>query len=373
MRQKNQKSQKSHSPNYRLITVFAVISIFGLIMLASASQIIGMDKFRDSYYYLKHQLFFGILPGLALLIIFARINYKTWEKIAMPIFIFSIILLILVFIPQLSYGHGGANRWLHTGLFSIQPSEIAKLGFIIFLAAWFKQKKEDIQNFHYTFLPFLMYLCIMTILIALEPDIGTLSVIIITALAIYWVANAKFIHIISLILICLLIFFVLIKAAPYRMARITTFINPQYDTQYTSYQINQSILAIGAGGWFGQGFGLSKQKYQYLPEAAGDSIFAIIAEELGFVFTSLFVLLYIYFIIMMFQIARKSFDGFGKFTAVGIAVWLAYQGLINMGAMVKIMPLTGLPLPFVSYGGSAMIVSMVAIGILINVSKYTKP
>jgi cell division protein FtsW len=341
-------------------------------MLTSASQVMGLDKFQDPYYYLKHQLFFGLLPGIALLIIFSNLKFSFWKKIAIPLFAGSIILLILVLIPQLSYGYAGAKRWLYLSFFSIQPSEIIKLSLIIFLAAWFSQKKGEMKNFHHTVLPFIMYLGIISLLIAFEPDIGTLSVIIVIALALYWTAGAKLAHIAGIVLIGILTMGLLIKAAPYRVARITAFFSPEADTQGISYQINQSLLAIGSGGLFGLGLGQSKQKYQYLPEVVGDSVFAVIAEELGFIITSLFIFLYLYFALNAFRIAEKSHDNFAKYTAVGIATWLTYQALVNMGAMVKITPLTGLPLPFISYGSSAMITSLAAIGILINISKYTR-
>jgi len=363
--------QKPHHPNYQLIISFAIILIFGLVMLTSASQVIGLDKFQDPYYYLKHQLFFGLLPGLALLIIFSNIKFNFWQKIAIPVFAGSLILLILVLIPQMGYGYAGAKRWLYFSFFSIQPSEIIKLSLIIFLAAWFNKKKEEIKNFHHTALPFIMYLAIISILIALEPDIGTLSVIIVIALAIYWTAGAKLIHIAGIVLIGILTMTMLIKAAPYRVARITAFFSPEADTQGISYQINQSLLAIGSGGLFGLGLGQSRQKYQYLPEVIGDSVFAVIAEELGFVFSIIFIFLFLFLFYRAFKIVRTVPDKFGQLVVIGISSWLLYQILINIGAMVSIVPLTGLPLPFISYGSSSLLVSMAGLGMIINVSKYT--
>lgn len=346
--------------------------LFGLIMLASASQVIGMDNFGDPYYYLKHQLFLSALPGLALLVIAAHIPYYYWQKIAVPFLAFSIILLILVFIPGAGYIHGGAQRWLVIKSFSFQPAEIAKLGMIVFFATWFAKRKEIVRDFYYTFLPFLCYLGAIVLLIALQPDIGTLSVLVISALAIYWLAGLKCTHLFALAVIAILGFGILINAAPYRLNRIAAYLKPHENKLGTGYQINQSLIAIGSGGVFGLGFGQSKQKYQYLPEAVGDSIFAVIAEELGFILTALFVFAYFYFILIGFQIAARAPNDFGKYLAGGIVVWFGYQTFVNIGAMVKLLPLTGLPLPFVSYGGSALVISMLAFGILANISRYAR-
>lgn len=363
---------KPHSFNFTMIMLFACIMLFGLIMLASASQVIGMDNFHDPYYYLKHQFFLSAVPGSAILIIAAHIPYYHLKKIATAFLVFSIILLILVFIPGTGYGHGGANRWLSFRAISFQPSEIAKLGIVIFFAAWFAERKKIVRNFYYTFLPFLFYLGAFVLLIALQPDIGTISVLVISSLAIYWVAGLKYIHLFALLLIAILSFGILIYAAPYRLNRITTYFKPHEDKLGASYQINQSLIAIGSGGLIGLGFGKSKQKYQYLPEVVGDSIFSVIAEELGFILTSFFVFAYVYFILTGLRIAARARDDFGKYLATGIVVWFGYQTFVNMGAMVKLLPLTGLPLPFVSYGGSALMISMFAFGILLNISRYEK-
>lgn len=365
----------THKPrrfNLTLIMLFSGIMLFGLIMLASASQVIGMDNFQDPYYYVKHQFFLSAIPGLALLIIAAHIPYYHLKKIATVFLVFSIILLILVFVPGTGYSHGGAQRWLSIKVISFQPSEIAKLGIVIFFAAWFSERKKIVKNFYYTFLPFLCYLGAIVLLIALQPDIGTLSVLVISALSIYWVAGLRYLHLIALVLIGILCFGMLIAAAPYRLNRISTYFKPHENKLGASYQINQSLIAIGSGGMIGLGFGKSKQKYQYLPEVAGDSIFAVIAEELGFILTTLFIFAYIYFILTGLRIAAHAGDDFGKYLATGIVVWFGYQTFVNMGAMVKLVPLTGLPLPFVSYGGTALMISMFAFGILLNISRYEK-
>lgn len=365
-------SIKPHQPDYSLIFAIGIIMAVGLVLLASAAVVLGQDNFGDKYYHIKHQLYFGFLPGLILLLICSQINYHFWKKIAPYLFGFTLILLALVFIPALSYGHGGAHRWLNLGSVSIQPTEIAKLTLMIFLAAWLANKKGQVKNFEFGFLPFLIYLIIIILLVAPEPDIGTLSVLIISAVAVYFTAGARLLHLFFLTLIGLIGFIFLIFFTPYRMARITTFLNPSRDTLGQSYQINQSIIAIGSGGLSGLGLGQSRQKYQYLPEAIGDSIFAVIAEELGFIFSSILISLFFFFVWRGFYTARRAKDDFAKFLTVGISAWMSWQILINISAMIGLVPLTGLPLPFVSYGSSALIVSMAAVGIMINVSKYTK-
>lgn len=356
--------------SYKLITLFGIILAFGLIMLTSASQVVGFDTYQDSYWYLKHQLFFGILPGLAGFFVCSKIKYTFWKRLAIPFYILSIILLILVFVPQLNLAHGGADRWIDLKFFSMQPSEFAKLTTVIFFSTWIAKKKEHIGDFYFTFLPFLGLLGMSSLLIALQPDIGTLTVIIAIALGIYFVGGITFPHLAGMILTGAVVFSVLVYAAPYRVARIATFLNKDVDKLGTSYQLNQSLLGIGSGGIWGLGLGQSKQKYQYLPEVIGDSIFAIIAEELGFIFTSAFILLYLYFIFTGFHTGLHAKDAFGKYMAVGISTWLGYQALVNISAMIGILPLTGLPLPFVSYGSSALIPAMAAVGILHNISKY---
>jgi cell division protein FtsW len=363
---------KPHKINYKLAVSVGIILVFGLVMLTSASQVLGLDTYNDPYFHIKHQLIFGFLPGVIILLITAHIPYTFFRKIAFPLFLLSILLLILVFIPSLSFSHGGARRWIYLGSLSIQPAEIVKLSLIIFLAHWFAKKKAHLQNLYYTLLPFLAYLGIIIVLVTLQPDIGTLAVIVMIAGSMYFVAGIKPSHLAGTIALGAIGFFILIKIAPYRLNRITVFLNPDQDTLGIGYQIHQSLLAIGSGGALGLGLGQSKQKYQYLPEVAGDSIFAVIAEELGFLLTSLFIGLYLYFIMQGFIVASKSKDDFAKYMATGITVWFAFQSLVNMGAMVNLLPLTGLPLPLVSYGSSALLVSMASLGILLNISRYTK-
>jgi cell division protein FtsW len=363
---------KIHSPDPILISTIFIILIFGLIMLSSAGVVVSFEKFGDANYLIKHQIFFGLIPGLILLFFTSRIDYRLWQKFALPLLIFSIIFLILVFIPGLGQSYGRAKSWINVFGVSVQPSEIVKLVFILYLSAWLSKRGKEVPHFFYGFLPFLIFLSLISFLIALQPDIGTMSIIVLIALIIYFAAGAKVWHLGLVGLGGLSIIFVLIKIAPYRLARFLVFLNPELDPQGIGYHLKQAFLAIGSGGLFGRGLGFSRQKYLYLPEVTGDSIFAIIAEELGFIFT---VLLVILFLILMFRglrLARLAPDNFSRLTVVGIISWFIFQAMINIGAMVGLLPLTGLPLPFISYGGTALAVSLAAVGILINISRQSR-
>src|SRR4030042_2064678 len=279
----------------------------------------------------------------------------------------SLILMVLVFIPGLGYRHAGAQRWLDIGV-SLQPSEFLKLGFIIYLSA-FLSKKEKTQKIN-TLIPFLAMILLTASLVAIQSDAGTLGIIAIVGFIIYFLSGAKPYQWLTVAICYILGFFALIRFFPYRMARFTTFLNPNVDPQGVSYQINQALLAIGSGGILGVGAGHSQQKYNFLPESMGDSIFAIFAEEFGFIGTMVFLLLFVILAFKGLRIARKAPDDFGKLLAVGITSWVLIQTFINIAAITALIPLTGVPLPFVSYGGSALVSVLAGLGILVNISKH---
>lgn len=359
----NSKKYKS------LYFLFLGLVLFGLIILASASSVVGFTNFGDNYYYFKHQLLFGLLPGLILFFITIRIPYKFWQKNASWLFGATLLLLLLVFIPGVGQEHNKAQSWINLGISTLQPSEIAKLALIIYLAAWLAKNKGGSKSFSNGLLPFLIITGIIAGLIALQPDIGTLIIILIIALSIYFVAGLRWKHLAVILALGGGIFGLLIIAAPYRINRILTFLDPSRDTQGIGYHINQALLAVGSGGWLGLGIGKSRQKFEFLPEVSGDSIFAILAEELGFILATIFILTLIYFVIRILRVAKNSNDDFARFFAAGLAAWIGGQALINIGAMLGLLPLTGVPLPFISYGGTALMILMAASGILINIAK----
>ena len=361
------------SIDYVLFGIVSAIIVFGLIMLLSASAPSGYEQFGDSYYFIKHQIIFGLIPGIAAMFLFARINYTFWQKHAWNLLILSVILLVLVFIPGISAGIGTAHSWISVGgYFSVQPSEIVKLTFLFYLAAWLGQRDErGVRDMHSGFLPFVGVLGTIMILMLLQPDIGTLAIITVMALVVYFIAGAPIVYVAGLISAGIAGLAIMIKAAPYRAARFTTFLNPEFEPQGIGYHINQALLAIGSGGFFGLGYGHSRQKFQYLPEVSADSIFAIIGEELGFVVSLLVIGFFLVLFWRLLHIASHAPDKFSKYLVIGVASWITIQAFVNIGSMVALMPMTGVPLPFISYGGTSLAVSMAAIGVVLNISRHS--
>ncbi len=367
-------SRSQGSMDYLLLVIVALIVGFGLVMLLSASAPSGYAQFTDSYYYVKHQIIFGLIPGIGALITFSRIPYTFWRTHAWNLLILSIVLLVLVFIPGLSAGIGSAHSWISIGgVFSLQPSEIVKITFLFYLAAWLAQRdRHSVRDVASGFLPFVMVLGTIMLLMILQPDIGTMSIIAAMSLVVYFVAGAPLVYVFGLVAAGFGALGLLIAAAPYRAARFTTFLHPELDPQGIGYHINQALLAIGSGGVLGVGYGHSRQKFQYLPEVAGDSIFAVIGEEMGFVVATLTIGLFLLILWRTLAIAKGAPDNFAKYVTVGIGAWLSIQAFVNIGSMVALMPITGVPLPFVSYGGTSLAISLAAVGVVLNISKYAR-
>lgn len=364
-------NKRSQSIDFILLAIIVVLVLFGLIMLTSASAPSGYAEFQDSYYFIKHQLVFGLIPGVAGLVIASQIPYTFWKKHAWHFLLVSIVLLVLVFIPGLSAGIGTAHSWINVGgLFTVQPSEFVKLTFLFYMAAWLAGRgKEGVKDVHSGFVPFVSVLGVIVLLLVLQPDVGTMSIIAAMALVVYFVAGAPLVYVGGLIAAGIAGLAVLIGMAPYRAARFTTFLNPQLDPQGVGYHINQALLAIGSGGVFGLGYGHSRQKFQFLPEVASDSIFAVIAEELGFIVATAIILLFLGFLWRAMQIANSAPDDFAKYVTVGVAAWVTIQAFINIGSMVGVLPMTGVPLPFISYGGTSLVVSLFAVGVVLSISR----
>lgn len=354
-----------------LFTIVMILLVFGLVMIASAGVIYSETRFADEYYFFRRQLIFGIVPGLLTLYVCSRIDYHFWKKISVIFFFASVIFLVLVFVPGVGSKIYGASRWIYLGPLSFQPSEMAKLSIIIYLAAWLESRgTHRIKDFFEGFLPFLGIMGLMGILIMKQPDTGTLGVIILTSIAIFFVAGASFKHILSIGGLGAFLLWILIKIEPYRFNRILAFLDPRIDPQGIGYQINQALLAVGTGGIFGVGLGQSRQKFNYLPEPVGDSIFAIIGEELGLIGAAALIILFVMLAMRGMKIAKNAPDVFGKLLATGITMWIIFQAFINISANIALVPLTGIPLPFISYGGTSMVFLMAGIGVLLNISKH---
>lgn len=354
---------------YLIGSVFVLIAI-GLVMLSSAGVALGWQKFHDSYYHVKHQIIFGLIPGLILFWFLSKFNYRRLKNLAAPMLFASIGLLILVFIPGIGAPWGTSHSWVGIFGLSVQPSEIVKLTFLIYLASWLSSKeRHHLKDFSYGFIPFIIILALIAFLLILEPDTGTMMIIVITSLIVFFVAGGRLLHLSWLGVVGAIGLSILIKLSPYRAQRLTTFLHPELDPQGIGYHINQALLAVGSGGWLGRGYGHSRQKFDYLPEVAGDSIFAVISEELGFFLATSVVAIYLFFAVRGFRLAQRCDDQFGQLLVTGIVGWFIVQAFFNIGAIVGILPLTGIPLPFISYGGTALMVCLAAAGILANISK----
>ncbi|MBD3311398.1 MAG: putative lipid II flippase FtsW [Candidatus Magasanikbacteria bacterium] len=363
--------EETKKTDYVLISYFAILLIFGLIMLTSASTAVGHERFGDANFFIKRQILYGVIPGLFLFLFFAKLSYKKLKILAPFVYIFIILMLLGVFIPGLGSSFStGANSWIVIAGISFQPAEFAKLGLIIFMAWYLTKDDANVKSFRKTFLPAVLLGLIPIGLVVLQPDIGTVSILFMILLGILFVAGSKISHLSLITALGVAGLIVMILIAPYRAARLTTFLHPELDPQGIGYHINQAYLAIGSGGLFGLGLGHSRQKFQYLPEVHADSIYAIIAEEAGFFFAVGLIILLIMICGRSLKLAARAPDDFAKLLVAGIIIWFISQSFLNIGAMVGLLPLTGVPLPFISHGGTALMTSMAAVGIIINISKY---
>lgn len=361
-----------HEPDKSLIVAIMVLLVSGLILLFSASSVVSYARHGNTYYYFLNQLS-AIAIGLAAFFITSKIDYRVWRKYAFLFLISSIVLLTLVFIPGIRSEYGTARSWINLFGHSFQPAELVKLSFLIYLATWLEAKKGDLGSFANGIVPFLFILGIISGLMILQPDLGTLFIIAFTSMLVFFVGGGKVKHIFLVVVLAgLLLFLMLSIKSSYQSDRFKCLKDPGYSLQDKCYQINQSLIAVGSGGWFGRGLGQSRQKFMYLPEVWGDSIFSIAAEEIGFVFSSLLLLLFLFIFYRGLLIARAAPDLYGRTLATGIVVWLAVQTFLNIGGMINLIPMTGVPLPFVSAGGSAVLSALIAMGILVNISKQTR-
>lgn len=362
--------KKEDSFDSILLLIIAILGIFGFIMIASAGTVYADIRYNDAYFFLRRQTM-GLLLGIGALFVFSRIDYRRLRPLAVPGFLLSIGLLIALFIPGLGTSVYGATRWISLGPFAFQPSEMAKLFLVIYLSAWLSSRgARNISKFSEGLVPFIAILGTVAFLLLKQPDMGTLIVMIAISGSLFFVAGGRIKHILGTMAIGCVVFLFLIRIEEYRWNRLMVFLNPGLDTQGKGYHIQQALIAVGSGGFFGLGLGNSYQKFNYLPEPAGDSIFAIIGEELGFVGTFSLVALFSFLAFRGYRIASGISDKFGKFLAVGLTSWIVSQAFINMAAITGLVPLTGIPLPFISYGGSSIVFSLAAMGILLNISKH---
>jgi cell division protein FtsW len=366
-----------------LLGVCTALVFLGILILTSVSASISLQRYGTTFYFLNHQLLLGLLPGLAAGFIAFLLPVNSLKKWAFPALLFSLLLLLGVFLPLIGT-ETGAHRWIYVGPFSFQPSELVKLTFILYLASFLANRMErrgnpekkqgfwsKIGEGKETLLPFLAVVGVLAFFLILQPDISTLGVIAFTALFIYFAAGTPLWHTPLMAIGGLAALYVLVKVAPYRLSRLAVFLDPSLDPLGQGYQIKQALIGIGSGGLVGTGLGLSFQKFGFLPEPISDSVFAVVAEEVGFLGASFVILLFLLFVWRGLLLAKRTDNMFAKLCMVGITSWIALQAFVNMGSIIGFLPLTGIPLPFISYGGSALVVELIAVGILLNMSKET--
>jgi len=353
--------------NKKLLLSVIILSLFGLLMIYSSSSIWASYKFNDPYKYLKTQSLFLLISYIIINIV-SKIPYQIYKKYSNPILLSCIVLLILVLIPGIGTIRNGSRSWFGIGSFGIQPSEFAKLGLIIFTSKYLSNNKiKDIKT---SVLPILLVVFIIFALIMLQPDFGTGVIIVISIISLLFISGVNMNFFIKMGIIGLIGIITLVIIAPYRMQRITSFLNPWSDPLGSGFQIIQSLYAIGPSGLLGTGLGNSIQKHFYLPEPQTDFIFSIISEELGFLGVIIISTLFIIIIHQGFKISIKQEDNFSKYLSFGITFSIAFQTILNLMVVVGLIPVTGVTLPFLSYGGSSLLVSMTEIGILLNISRY---
>ncbi len=362
---------KRTTPDFILIIVTLTLLAVGLTMVYSASAIWAEYKFNDSFFFAKRQMLFAVV-GIVALFFIMNIDYWTWRSWAKIIIIACFILLVLVLIPGIGIVRNGSRSWIGIGAFSIQPSEFMKIAMIVFLAKYLSERQKLITSFRKGLLPALGIVFLAFGFIMLQPDLGTGTVMVGTSIVMIFISGARISHFVSLGLLGLVGFAGLILSAPYRMKRITSFLDPWEDPLGSGFQIIQSLYAIGPGGLLGLGLGQSRQKFFYLPEPQTDFIFAILSEELGFIGGSFVILLFALLLWRGIRIALGAPDLFGSLLAVGIVAMIAIQVMINIGVVIGLMPVTGITLPFLSYGGSSLTLMLLAIGVLLNISRYSR-
>ncbi|MCK6462908.1 MAG: putative lipid II flippase FtsW [Candidatus Pacebacteria bacterium] len=365
--------KKKNSIDKWLFWTVCVLLAAGFFILISAS--LGMmtrtsgAEFSDI---VRQQAFFGLGIGGVLFLLAVKMNYKLLTRFSLFIFAAGVVLSFLVFVPQLGFSHGGARRWIKYGPIFFQPSEILKFGLVIYFSALISSKKHPIGDFKKGFIPFLAVSAVASLPVVLQKDVGTLSVMLASSLGLFFLGGGKWKHFLIALAVVALSLGVLIKTEPYRMSRMTVFLNPEHDPQGAGYQLRQSLIAIGSGGAFGKGFGMSAQKFNYLPEPVNDSIFAVFAEEFGFLGGVLLIGAFAFFAQRGFMVSAAAPDDFSRLLAGGIVIMITAQTFINIAAMVGLFPLTGVPLVFVSKGGTALMMALAEVGVLLNISRFRR-
>ena len=376
--------------DYTLIVAVVLLIILGILILSSVSATISQEKFGNPFYFLLRQILLGLIPGIILAFLAFKIKLRLLKKWSPIFLLINLFTLILVFLPGIGISLGGAARWVNFKFFSFQPAEFLKLSFFIYLAAWIesksqgkKEKKipfrslkrrliqssEDLEWGGTGLIVFLIFLAVIGLFLILQPNISTLGVIVAVGMIMYFTSRTPLWHSFLITFIITGGFLTLMKTAAYRLNRLQVFLNPELDPLGKGYQIKQSLIAIGSGGLFGLGLGMSRQKFGFLPESTSDTIFAILTEETGFLGALVIIALFLTFLWRGVKIAKENSSIFSQLTALGISSWICLQAFIHIGSAIRALPLTGIPLPFITYGGSHLVAELIGVGILLNISR----
>lgn len=352
-----------------VFTAVIVLLSIGLVMVFSASSVMGINDFRDPHYYVKKQTLWALV-GLLLMYVAANVDYHIYQYLALPGLLIAIVLLILVLL--IGEDIGGAKRWIDLGLINLQPSEVAKLAMVNYTAVYISTKRGRIRRFFTGLLPLLVFLGIQCGLIIQEPDFGTAMTMAFTVIIILFAGGAHLGQLLALGCLAIPGVYYLVKFEPYRMKRLMAFLDPWADPTGAGWNVIQSLTAIGSGGFFGLGLGNSRQKFSYLPEHHTDFIYAILCEELGFIGGMLVLLLFFVIAWRGLRIALNAPDLFGSLLAIGLTSTIGFQALLNIGVVTGTLPVTGITLPFISYGGSSLLISLASVGVLLNISRQNR-
>jgi cell division protein FtsW len=364
-------AQRAHAPDYLLMTCVLLLATIGLIAVYSSSYALGDAEFGDPNYFVKRQAI-GLAGGLVLMFVAMRLNYRMLMRLSPLLMLVALAGLALVLVPGIGHEVNGARRWIQIGsLPPVQPSEFAKLAVVVYMAAWLAAKGAILRDFSLGVVPFVGMVGVIGALIILEPDLGTAIVIAAITGTLFFLAGARIFHVLVLAASALLTLIVLIASGGYRMDRVSAFLAAEDDPLGVGYHAIQMTVALGSGGVSGLGLGVSRGKFFYIPGAHTDGIIAIIGEELGFIGVSLVMGLFLLLFVRGWQIMRRADTQFGSLIAAGVLAWLAFQMLINVGGVTRLLPLTGIPLPFISYGVTSLLATFLAAGVLLSVSRYT--
>ncbi len=364
----SERPRKQASVDGGVLAVTVVLALIGLVMVFSASAVVAGNRFQDSIYFLKRHLAW-LAFGFLLLQLASRMDYMVWRRLALPALGLTAVLLVLVLVPSIGAMAKGARRWIRMGPISVQPAEMVKLAVVLYLACYLTKREGRLTGFVSGFLPPLAVVGLLAVLLLLEPDLGTVVVVGLVTYAMLFLGGARLSHLLSVVPVALAGVALLVWRSPYRLQRLMTFFDPGKDPTGAGFQVNQSFLAFGSGGAFGVGLGEGQQKLFFLPEAHTDFVLALVGEELGLAGTTAIMTLFGLLVLKGFQIAGRAREPFGRHLALGITLLIGFQALINAGVATGLLPTKGLTLPLVSYGGSSLLVSLLAIGILLNISR----